>query len=141
MWVNGISRTDYTIRESKRAKRIILKVSEQLGLEVVIPRGSDPRRIAEILKANETWIEKQLQRIKKIPVLTAPLHIDLEALDEHWQVRSRAGSHGRQVLQGAASAVLLVQGDAGDIRGIASALNRWLHLRARAHLVPWARGS
>jgi len=135
--VNGTSRVDYTIRESKRAKRVILKVSGQHGLEVVIPHGSDPRRVPKILEANETWIKKQLQRIKQEPVLTAPKHIDLKALDEHWQVCYGPRSDGRSVLREAASSVLMVQGDVSDICGIALVLNRWLHLRARAHLVPW----
>ena len=139
MRVNGTSRMDYTIRESKRAKRVILKVSDQHGLEVVIPHGSDPRRIPEILKAHATWIEKQLQRIKEAPVLTAPEHIDLKALDEHWQVCYGSSSDGRTLIRDADSAVLLIQGDVGDIQGIALVLNQWLHLRARAHLVPWLR--
>ena len=139
MRVNGTSRMDYTIRESKRAKRVILKVSDQHGLEVVIPHGSDPRRVPEILKAHETWIEKQLQRIKQAPALTAPEHIDLNALGEHWQVCYGSGPDGRTVVREADSAVLLVQGDVSDIRGIALVLNRWLHRRARARLVPWLR--
>ena len=65
--LNGTSRTKYTIRESKRAKRVVLKVSGQHGLEVVIPHGCDPRRVPGLLKANATWIETQLQRIKQAP--------------------------------------------------------------------------
>ena len=130
---------EYSIRESQRAKRVILKVSGQNGLEVVVPRGFSPRRLPEILKAKESWIEKQLQGIKETPALTAPDHIDLKAIDQHWQVWYRGCSDGRLVLREATSNALLIEGDVGDVRWIALVLNRWLQVKAKDHLVPWLR--
>ena len=135
-WVNPF---EYTIRESQRAKRVILKVSEQNGLEVVVPRGFSRRRLPEILKEKESWIETQLQQIKEVPAPTAPEYIDLRAMDQRWQVCYRGRSDGRFVLREAAPNVLLVERDAGDVQGIASVLDRWLHLKAQACLVPWLR--
>ncbi len=135
-WVNQL---EYTIRESQRAKRVILKVSGQRGLEVVVPRGFNPRRLPEILKAKESWIGKQLQRIEETPALTAPERIDLKAIDQRWQVCYNPPSDGRIILRENASNMLLVEGDVGDVYGIALVLNRWLHLKAQACLVPWLR--
>ena len=54
---------DYTLRESHRAKRVILKVGVN-GLEVVVPRRFGKRKLPGILEANREWIEQELQRIK-----------------------------------------------------------------------------
>jgi hypothetical protein len=133
---NGI---EYSLRESQRAKRVILKVSGRNGLDVVVPRGFNKRRLPEILRANEAWIGKQLQKVKESLGLPAPEQVDLNAIDERWQVQYRPTLDGRLRVREDASNQLMVQGDAGDVRGIAFALDQWLHLKAHAHLVPWLR--
>ena len=130
---------DCTIRVSRRAKRVILKVSDRNGLEVVVPRGFDTKRLPEILKANEAWITNQLQMSMRCPGQTKPEHIDLSAINQRWQVEYRPGSDDRFLLSEAAPRVLQVQGGAADVHGIALVLNRWLHQKAHAHLVPWLR--
>ena len=99
---------EYSVRVSHRAKRVILKVGVN-GLEVVVPRWFGKRRLPEILEAHRDWIEKEIQRVKEFPAPAAP-----ECVNQ-----------------------LLIQGDAGDVRGGSSALTRWLHQKAHAHLVPW----
>ena len=136
----SVQRVDYTIRVSQRAKRVILKVSGRNVLEVVVPRGFDTKWLPEILKANEAWITNQLQNAMQSPSQSNPEQIDLSAIDQRWQVEYRPGSDGRFMFREAAPGVLQVQGDAADVHGIALVLNRWLHLKAQAHLVPWLRG-
>lgn len=135
---SGVQQIDYTLRESHRAKRVILKVGVD-GLEVVVPWRFGKRRLPGILEANREWIEKELQRIKESPALSVPEHIDLNAIDERWQVnyQIRPTLDGRFSVEESASNRLLVEGDVDDIRGVSSVLTRWLHLKARAHLVPW----
>ena len=130
---------EYTIRESQRAKRVILKVTERNGLEVVVPRGFNRRRLPEILKSKETWIETQLQKIMEIPAPTAPEYIDLRSMDQRWQVCYKGRSDSRFVLEEGAPNLLLVERDAGDVQEIAWVLNAWLRLKAQACLVPWLR--
>lgn len=133
---NGI---EYSLRESQRAKRVILKVSELGDLDVVVPRGFNKRRLPEILRANETWIGVQLQKVKDSLGLPAPKTIDLNAIGERWRVQYRPTPDGRLLAREDGPHQLVVQGDASDIRGIAFTLNRWLQLKAHAHLVPWLR--
>ena len=132
-----LRKTDYTIRVSQRAKRVILKVSGLNGLEVVVPRGFNTKRLPEILKANENWITNQLQSAKQSSSLTAPEQIELRAIDQRWQVETQPGVDSRFLLWEGPSMVIEVQGDVGDVHGLALVLNRWLHVKARAHLVPW----
>ena len=78
----------YTLRESQRARRVILKVGAN-GLEVVVPRRFGKRRLPEIIEANREWIEKELQRIKETPSIIAPEHNNLISIDELWQIDYR----------------------------------------------------
>ena len=131
---------EYSLRVSQRAKRVILKVGVN-GLEVVVPNGFGKRRLPEILEANRNWIAEELQRVKESPSFVAPECINLNAIDECWQLiyKSNPASNGRMSVKENASNRLLVEGDVDDIRGVSSVLTRWLHLKAHAHLVPWLR--
>lgn len=52
----------YTLRRSKRASRISLRVSEAAGLELVLPEKNRQPDIAAILERHRPWIERQLTR-------------------------------------------------------------------------------
>ena len=129
---------DYTVRESLRAKRVILKVGVN-GLEVVVPRRFGKRRLQGILEDNRQWIEKELQRLKEWPPLVAPEYINLNAIDEFWQVnyQSYPTSDGRFSVKEHTSNRLLVDRHVDDVREISSIFTEWLHLKAHSHLVPW----
>ena len=131
---------NYTVRESPRAKRVILKVGSH-GLEVVVPRRFGRRKLPGILESNRQWIEKELQLVRHSPPLVAPECIDLNAVDESWQINylSHSASDGKFSVRENASNRLLVDGDVEDARGVSSILTQWLHLKAHAHLVPWLK--
>jgi predicted metal-dependent hydrolase len=127
----------YTTRQSRRAKRVILKISVTRGLEVVVPEGFDQRRLPSVLDSKREWIERRLKRVTKIrPVLT-PRKVDLQAIGHEWQVSYRRGSKPRLIAQDIDDDIIRIQGDTADVYGVAAVLRRWLHLKARAHLIPW----
>ncbi len=131
---------NYTVRESLRAKRVILKVGSN-GLEVVVPRRFGRRKIPGILEAHRQWIENELQRVRDASPLVAPGCIDLNAVDENWQVNylSHSVPEGKFSVKESDSNRLWVEGDVEDTRGVSSILTQWLHLKAHAHLVPWLK--
>ena len=131
---------DYTLRESLRAKRVILKVGVN-GLEVIVPRRFGKRKLPGILEANRKWIEKELQRVSESPSLVAPECINLNAIDERWQVNYLLypTSDGRISVKEQTSNRLLVEGDVDDVRRVSSIITQWLHLKAHAYLVPWLK--
>ena len=133
--VNSFS--DYTVRVSPRAKRVILKAIPGKGLEVVVPKGFNQRRLPAILQSKRPWIEQTLLRLSKEKELVVPTHIYLKAVDEHWQVQYKPTSDSRVSVRQRTTALLLVEGDVGDVLLVIETLKRWLSLRARLHLVPW----
>ena len=60
------TKIEYTLRESHRAKRVILRVGVK-GLEVVVPRRFGRRQLPDIIEDHRDWIEKELQRIQESP--------------------------------------------------------------------------
>ena len=56
---------DYTIRESKRARRVSLKVSSTKGFEVVIPVGFDRTRIPALVAEKREWIQRAIGRVRE----------------------------------------------------------------------------
>ena len=53
----------FTIRESPKAKRVILRVSDRHGLEVVIPQGFSRYRVMQIIREKREWIEQAIRKI------------------------------------------------------------------------------
>jgi hypothetical protein len=56
----------YTIRESKRARRMSLKVDYDNGLQVIIPAGMKVKNLDRLLYERREWILKYLQRMEEI---------------------------------------------------------------------------
>ena len=82
----------YRIRENRRAKRIILRVTVAHGLEVVIPSAAARRHIPEVLAKNRTWIERALKKLcdermaANRELQSPPTDISLPAVAELWTV-------------------------------------------------------
>ncbi|MDA0263710.1 MAG: DUF45 domain-containing protein [Chloroflexi bacterium] len=134
-----VSKLDYAVRESHRAKRVILKVSPKKGLEVVIPRGFNRRHIGRIINDSREWIDRHLAAIESAPGITRPDRIDLAALGERWEVQYRPTHDTGISISQAQDAQLYVEGDVGDIEFVAQVLSRWLHRKAQVRLIPWLR--
>ena len=130
----------YTLRHSQRAKRVILKISVTRGLQVVIPDGFDLSRLPKALDSRKAWIERELKQVNRMRALLTPNRIDLQAIGERWQVSYRSDFSKTLTTNEVGDSLIIVQGDTGDVYGVAAALRRWLHLKARAHLAPWLRG-
>ena len=85
--------TDYSIRESQRAKRVNLKLSPKGELEIVVPIGFDRTQVPSIIQRHQHWIEKhrqkfqlQAQQTPNICAATLPKTIEFLAEIETWNV-------------------------------------------------------
>ncbi len=127
------------IRESSRARRVILNYSPRKGLELVIPSGFDRRRIPEILQHHAPWIQRMMQRQPQ-PALLLPDRIHLPAHPDptartEWSVIYRRSSD-KPTWQENNGILLLNRGqDSPDL--CCALLQGWLRRQAKACLHPW----
>lgn len=71
--MDGIS-IPFTIRRNVRARRVWIKMEDQLGLVVVLPRWARPAQAPEILRKHKDWVlgqltERESRRAKALPPL------------------------------------------------------------------------
>ena len=127
----------YSVRESKRARRVTIKVSSSSGLEVVVPVGFDRSEIPEIVRSKARWITKNLKQTRPAEELKSPTSIRLELLDEAWRTEYSSSPGKRVALSEQDGRLLSLTGSVDDPVIVAAALNRWLQQRAKEVLVPW----
>lgn len=127
------------MRDHHRARRVILRVSALHGLEVVVPRGFNRRRLPEVLQAHRDWIQQELQRVQDEPDPAAPAWIHLKAIDECWRIEYLDGFVGENRWNSEGCRSLVLGRRSFEIQAVATELNTWLHQKAHSHLVPWLR--
>lgn len=132
----------YSIRESRRARRVILKVSTNCGLEVVVPQGFDCRSIPDIVEAKRPWIETALGRLEgkgysREDVTSLPESIHLRAAERRFEVRYRRTQGASLKLAEEDHSVINIEGDLSNIEGCRDLLKMWLRHQGRFHLIPW----
>ena len=128
---------EYSVRESKRARQVIIKVSSSMGLEVVVPVRFSRSEIPAILWAKARWIEKTLAQTHPVEELKRPESITFGLLDENWQAEYSPAQTQRVGLFEKAGNVLLLTGPVEDPVAVAETLNQWVQKRAKEVLVPW----
>jgi predicted metal-dependent hydrolase len=126
------------IRESRRARRLTLRVLPPHTLELVVPRGARAAEVAAFVHAHRRWIERARREIaRRYPSEERlPTRIALPAIDGLWHVRYE---HRPRAAPG-----VRVLGDALEVRtrdverrGAEAMLREWLRDQARYHLTPW----
>jgi predicted metal-dependent hydrolase len=134
----------YTIRESARARHVNLKISIDGGLEVVIPRGFNRKRVPAILQKKQAWIKRATKRLaERRKLLEAepalPEQISLGAIGETWQVEYRSTASTRVTVTEKAGQRLVLNGAVDKVDLCQAALRQWTARKARQHLVLWLR--
>lgn len=133
----------YSIRESSRARYLRFRVTLDKGLEVVVPRGYDQRRIPELLQTNRDWVDHALRRVDEARLKqavhaarTVPTQIALPSVGRVWNIEL-VPTHGRSLsVVEVASDRLQLRGDVENIDLCDSALQRWLLRQAHDILTP-----
>ncbi len=136
----------YSVRESKRAKYVSLKISSIGRLEVVVPLGFDRKTIPDIVARKRHWIDRVQRKLADQQVPTDqsvsgpyPTQLNLLALAQTWQVEYRATSDKALHLTVLPHQQLLLRGATEDWDLCREALKRWLTQIAQRQLVPWLR--
>ena len=132
----------FTIRESSKAKRVILKISDRHGLEVVIPQGFNKKQVPEIIRDKREWIEQTLHKIKHQGTVSAkpqklPDTIHFKAVNLNYQVEYLPVARPFLELAHLNQCSLRISGEISDLQGCQDLLKRWLQHQGRVHLIPW----
>jgi predicted metal-dependent hydrolase len=135
---------NYRVRENRRAKRIILRVTVTHGLEVVIPSAAARRQIPEVLAKNRSWIERALKKLCDEQVAAnrelqaPPAIISLPAVAEMWTVTEEDAYGTRPRLEEQLPHHLHLSADHRDT-GWQPLLRAWLKDRAEKAFSTWLR--
>lgn len=136
----------YTVRTSRRAKRILLKIDPLKGLVVVLPQRLDPGCIPNILAAKRSWIAKHYKQIQQTQARLkdqnrVPDRLDLPALGAQYTVQSIQNVTPRLRLRQPRPDVLEFScRDGVHPVEVAHLLRNWLKHKAREILPDWLDG-
>ena len=128
---------DYSVRISKRAKQVTIRVSPYTGLEVVIPVRFNKSKIPDILRSKARWIEKNLGNIQPVEPLKRPDFINLDLLTEYWRMEYKYAPNEKTKVVQQNGVLLQVTGSVDDPIVVAAALNQWIQKKAKGSLVSW----
>jgi predicted metal-dependent hydrolase len=134
----------YSVRTSRRAKRVILQVTEFGLLQVVLPRGMRRSLIPEVLREHRKWIDFATNRARAQMLsqpladrFTPPSEIRLPALGEIWAVTVKNSRHSKAVINQPRPYALQLSGDLRDPVVWSDLLRSWLAVRGKEFLLPW----
>ncbi len=146
------------MRESRRARRLAVRVHRTGRVEVVVPPRTSRAAVSAFVTEHRDWIEtRRLAALRQKPPETPfpPTRIALSGVYESWRVHLAGGTGGikiRAPLQRDASGgppgesgdeLLVIAGDISPPQQLREALRRWLMGRAQTvladHLADCAR--
>jgi len=132
----------YSIRYSKKAKRILLRIDPVRGLEIVGPPGFDTSRIPCILEEKRDWIKRHLQGINRAnqrmdTARTIPAALDLQATSEHISIKIQNRQTKKPCFFDPHSKAIYLYTHYNFPSHIATLLRQWLKKRAKSVLPQW----
>jgi predicted metal-dependent hydrolase len=131
-------RVALSIRESLRARHLILQVLPPRTVEVVVPKGMRPDSVQSFVRDHSEWIRRAgRELIDNYPEPEfRPARIAFPAIDRQVPVKYQPTDRGKAYFRDDAVTLTLhcAEGHAGDA---AALLRRWLLKQGSRHLKPW----
>lgn len=138
LWSDMNDTQGWVLRESRRARRLTVRVYHTGRVEIVVPSRTAPAAVRRFLDRHRSWIERKCEeaRIQAIPAAPfPPARIELPACEESWRLHLSGGGRGVR-LHRIGDGLLALSGDSADGRAVRHALRRWLTGRAAEVLGP-----
>lgn len=132
----------YTIKRSKRARRMSLKIEAINGLQVVLPVRVAEKHVPPFIEQSRQWIEKHLPAALANPrnesARELPSSVSLRAVDQVWAVDYiQAAGPVRVVCR--PHEELILMGDIQNKPACREKLKLWIRKQARVFLIDRAR--
>jgi len=132
----------YSLRQSPRAKRVSLHFNAR-GLEIVVPKRFNIKRVPDILTEHRQWIERTQQRFQsitpKVKDEELPQQLKLLAINQEWNIQYQPTDRKFLYLKVVEQGALLISGDINNKSAVQKILLRWLKKQAQLHLMPWLK--
>ncbi len=131
----------YSVRISARAKRINLRITPRLGLEVVLPEWCDPAMAAEVVRSRQEWVEKTFQKMRDKGCEPGappqpPQSVVFQAIDRTISVNYEPSARPGLRLYWESPEDLRFEGRTGDVGACLELLRGWLKDVAKRSLPP-----
>jgi hypothetical protein len=126
------------IRESRRARHLIIQVVPPRTVEVVVPRGTRAREVERFVSEHRAWIEQACDELAARfgGAVSLPQTVELPAIGQRIDVllteTAAASPSWRQ--RGSELSLRVPRGEGGAWSGL---LRDWLLAQGRRHLKPW----
>lgn len=133
----------YTIKVSRRARHVSLRITQEDGLVVIIPVGFDENRVPRILAEKANWIARTQKRLTHQPrpaspelAQAFPPFIYLPLTGATWKVEYVSSPSRSITLTQPDQQTLRLTGAVGSRSLCGVALRRWISRQARIILPP-----
>lgn len=130
--------TAWTVRISRRARRLTVRVFHTGRVEVVVPPRTSVRAVRDFLQRHRQWVESRRERARRDLPAAAPFPpqaISFAAFGEHWSVHVAGGS-GRGRLHEPGEGRLEIHGMHCE-EMLRQQLRAWVVAHAATRLGPW----
>lgn len=133
------ARVALSVRESRRARYLTLRLLPPHTLELVVPRGTRAADVRAFVHEHRQWIEdarRELAESRPLRFEGLPSQIELRAIGKSWRVEYRDDARGAAGYRKSGCMLVVSTPDASR-RGADTALRNWLLDEADYHLAPW----
>lgn len=138
LWSERDANEGWHVRESRRARRLTVRVFHSGRVEVVVPARTSRATVDRFIERHRPWIEKKRTEARRTAVPEEPFppeSIELSGVNETWRVHA-CGGRGRVRIKVAAPGLLQISGDLANTRSVQHALRSWLVKRAAECFAP-----
>lgn len=121
----------WTVRISRRARRLCVRVYPGGRVEVVAPPGVSAAVVQRFVGAHRQWIDRRIADLSTAGEGVRPMFVDLPAIAERYPLRYAADGHCSVRIESSdRDCTLTLRGAVHDADCVGDALRRWLMQRA-----------
>lgn len=135
--LNNVELPPYTLRKSKKARYLQLKITAHGQLELIVPQRISQAKALLYLWENRAWIDarRDLIQAQQRSELEFPQEICLHAINCHWFLNYEYGAIRSRVKESFNDLKIYLQSP--EIESAVKVLKRWLKQKAQWELTPW----
>lgn len=123
----------YQIVQSKRSKRVYLKMCRRHGLRVVVPRRFNQKQIPALIEKSQLWIEQMWLKIQPVDI-SLPEELQLLAINQTWNVDYEMADRKNFNTKEVGDRRLKIMGDISQQLSVLVVLKKWLKRQAELYL-------